>query len=72
MDLKPSPSNHAKYFLKTLSMTVPISRPCFMTKQCTVQKIYSVIYSNSCSNTHDIATFKLVKSIENTFKVSKI
>ena len=45
--------------MKILPITISIKCPSFISKWCSVQKIYSKMFSSSCANAHDVTTFEV-------------
>ena len=69
--LGPSRSNHGKNVLEILPVIISISRPSFMTKLFTIQKmIKKRALSHSCANTHDdVTTFEVFRVV---LKIKKL
>ena len=64
LDIGPTTTNHPNIFLKSLVVTTSISGPSFMTKQFTIQEIYSKMYSTPCANTYNaVTTLKVYRMV---------
>ena len=66
--LGPSPPNHAKLFLKLLSMTIVISWPSFIIKWFMIQNTYSKYATLHQVQMCDVTTFQNDRMIRSTKK----